>query len=244
VAASEERAGAGPSGARPRRPTAPPIRAVVFDLDDTLFDAFGQCVGPAQREAAAAMRAAGLRAPLEAVVALREAFAGRALDVDAAVADAFPCADPTRVAAAGRRAYFERDPGAITPFPFAADVLAEVRARARCVLLTAGSAPTQRAKVERLGLARSFDETLFVDPDRDQVSVATCKQTALAALIAAQGLVPDEVLVVGDRPAGEIAAALALGCRALRIKGGECAREATPAGATEVQDVRGVLLHL
>jgi FMN phosphatase YigB (HAD superfamily) len=39
----------------------PAPRAVVFDLDDTLFDAFGQCVRPAQREAAAAMRAAGLR---------------------------------------------------------------------------------------------------------------------------------------------------------------------------------------
>jgi putative hydrolase of the HAD superfamily len=213
----------------------------VFDLDDTLFDAFGQCVRPAQREAAAAMRAAGLDAPLETVVALRESLAGRALDLDAAVAEAFPCPDPARVAAAGRRAFFERDPGRLTPHPFAAAALAEVRRRARCVLLTAGSPPTQRTKVARLGLTEAFDEALFVDATGHGGDVGRAKRTALAAWIGRHGLAPETVLVVGDRPSGEIAAALALGCRALRIRRGECAREATPPGALEAEDVRAVL---
>jgi FMN phosphatase YigB (HAD superfamily) len=226
------------------RGRARPTRAVVFDLDDTLFDAFGQCVRPAQREAAAAMRAAGLDAPLDAIVALRESLAGRAVDVDALVAEGFPCADRVRVAAAGRRAYFERDPGRITAHPFAADVLAKVRARARCVLLTAGAPEAQRTKVARLGLAEAFDEALFVDVAGLGGDVAAAKKRALADWIGARGLAPASVLVVGDRPSGEIAAALALGCRALRITEGECAREPTPAGAAEARDVRAVLAML
>jgi len=219
----------------PERPVASP-KAVVFDLDDTLFDAFAQCVTPAQREAAVAMKAAGLKAPLEAIVVLREALSGAALDVDEAVAAAFPCADAKRVVEAGRRAFFERDPGAITPFPFAREVLEEVKRHARTVLLTSGSKATQRAKVERLGLLDLFDPLLFVDPTRGE-----SKQAALAGWLVAAKLEPAQVLVVGDRPDGEIEAARRLGCRALRIRGGEWARAATPPGAEEAPDVRDVL---
>jgi hypothetical protein len=49
------------------------------------------------------------------------------------------------------------------------------------------------------------------------------------------------VLVVGDRPGGEIRAALDLGCKALRIRGGEFAAVPTPAGVPEADDVRAVL---
>lgn len=210
-------------------------RAVVFDLDDTLFDAFRQCVAPAQREAAAAMRAAGLRAPLEAIVALREAWAGGALDVDEAVADAFACADRARVVAAGRAAFLERDPGSVCVHPFVPEVLADVRARARSVLLTAGAAPTQRTKVARLGLERAFHEVIVVEPHR-----GGSKAAALAAWLEGSGLAPAEVLVVGDRPDAEIAAALALGCRALRIRAGEWSRRPTPPGVPEAEDVRAV----
>ncbi len=214
-------------------------RAIVFDLDDTLFDAFGQCVRPAQREAAAAMRSAGLRAPLETVVALREAYAGRRVDVDRLVAEAFPCADLERVVEAGRRAFFERDPGALTPFPFTRPVLEALRMRATTVLLTAGSLATQRRKVERLGLAPLFDTLIFVDP-----AAGEDKHSALAGWLTASGWTPVEVLVVGDRPDAEIAAALALGCAALRIRGGEWARQPTPEGVREAPDVRAVLRFL
>ena len=218
--------------------------AVVFDLDDTLFDTLGQCVRPAQREAAAAMCAAGLRAPLEAVLALREAFQGQPVDVDRLVAQTLldgrvPAGTVERVAAAGRRAFFARDPGPLVPHAFTAEVLAQVRRRARSVLLTAGWPATQRLKLERLGLERAFDEALFVDS-----LAGEDKRTALAAWLAASGLLPGQVLVVGDRPQGEIAAALALGCRALRIRAGEFAAQPTPTGVREAPDVRAVLTLL
>lgn len=213
-----------------------PLAAVVFDLDDTLYDAFAQCVQPAQREAAEAMRRAGLRAPLEAIVALREALSGAPLDLDEEVARSFPCSDPRAVARAGREAFLVRDPGPLRPHPFAREVLEAVRARARCVLLTAGHPPTQQAKLERLGLCDLLDPHLWVDPARGQD-----KAGVLAQWLAAQGLPAAQVLVVGDRPAAEIAAALRLGCPALRIRAGECARQPTPAGVPEAPDIRAVL---
>lgn len=223
---------------RPRHPGRPGLAplAVVFDLDDTLMDTLGQCVRAAQREAAAAMRAAGLTAPLESILALREAFQGQAVDLDRLVAETLGARDVERVAAAGRRAFFERDPGALVAHPFVPEVLAAVRARARCVLLTAGAPATQRTKLERLGLTDAFDEALFVDS-----LAGEDKHRALGAWIGRAGLPPSRVLVVGDRPQGEIAAALHLGCPALRIRAGEFAEQPTPPGVPEARDVRAVL---
>lgn len=213
-----------------------PLAAVVFDLDDTLYDAFTQCVRPAQREAAEAMRRAGLRAPLEAIVALREALAGAPLDLDAEVARNFPCADPVAVARAGREAFLVRDPGPLQPHAFAREVLAAVRVRAQAVLLSAGHPATQRLKLERLRLGDLLDPHLWADP-----AAGHTKAGVLAQWMGEAGLAPAQVLVVGDRPAAEIAAARQLGCPALRIRAGECAGQPTPAGVAEAPDIRAVL---
>ena len=133
-------------------------------------------------------------------------------------------------------AFFERDPGAITLFPFTRPLLEALRPHVHSVLLTAGSLATQRRKVERLGLAPLFGTLIFVDP-----AAGEDKQRALAGWLGATGFAPAEVLVVGDRPDAEISAARALGCAALRIRGGEWARQPTPEGVPEAPDVRAVL---
>jgi hypothetical protein len=114
------------------------IRVVVFDLDDTLYDCLTQCVGPAHREAAKAMVEAGARATVDEVLDARLALAGLERDVDSAVAATFRSVQPVRVAEAGRRAFYDRDPGALVPFPFVLEVLRRVRTAARAVLLSSG----------------------------------------------------------------------------------------------------------
>ena len=60
-----------------------PVRVVVFDLDDTLYDCLGQCVGAAHREAARAMVDAGAHATVEEVLETRLALAAlHPLDLD------------------------------------------------------------------------------------------------------------------------------------------------------------------
>jgi FMN phosphatase YigB (HAD superfamily) len=212
-------------------------RAVVFDLDDTLFDCLAQCVGPAHREAARAMVEAGARASVEEVLEARLALSGlRGLDVDDAVAASFRSQNPVRVADAGRRAFYDRDPGPLVPFPFARDVLARVRERARAVLLSTGHPATQRRKLAALGLADAFDEVLL-----DDVFERPSKEEMLEGFLGRTGLEPGEVLVVGDRVDSEIAAARRLGLRALRVRGGEFGAIPTPPGVPEADDVRGVL---
>jgi putative hydrolase of the HAD superfamily len=227
------RTGAPPEAAEP------PPKAVVFDLDDTLFDCLGQCVGAAHREAARAMVEAGARATVEEVLEARLALAGMpGTDLDDAVAATFRSVQPVKVAEAGRRAFLERDPGALVPFPFAHDLLRRVRAHARTVLLSVGHPATQRKKLRALGLEGAFDEVMIED-----ASVPHAKEHLLETWRAKSGLAPRDVLVVGDRPDGEIAAALRLGMRALRVRGGEFAARATPDGVPEAADARGVLAY-
>lgn len=218
----------------------PPVKAVVFDLDDTLYDCLGQCVAAAHREAARAMVDAGAKATVEEVLEARLALSGMpGTDLDDAVAASFRSVSPVKVAEAGRKAFYERDPGPLAPFPFAADVIRSARERARAVLMTTGHPETQRRKIVALGLSEAFDEIVY-----DDVGTRGGKEEALRRWLKGSGLAPEEVLVVGDRADSEVAAALRLGMRALRVKGGEFAARPTPAGAMEADDVRAVLALL
>jgi FMN phosphatase YigB (HAD superfamily) len=213
------------------------VRAVVFDLDDTLYDCLGQCVGPAHREAAKAMVEAGAHATVEEVLEARLALAPlHAFDLDDAVAASFRSAHPVRVAEAGKRAFHERDPGPLAPFPFAAEVVRRVRERCAAVLLTSGHPATQRRKIEALGFVEAFDDVVL-DPSVGRPG----KEEALRRWLEASGLPAAAVLVVGDRVDGEIAAAVRLGMKALRVRGGEFAGRPTPEGVPEAADVRAVL---
>lgn len=217
---------------------APTLRAVVVDLDDTLYDCLTQCVGPAHREAARAMVEAGARATIDEVLDARLSLAGVEPDLDDAVAACFRAVNPARVAEAGRRAFYDRDPGALVPFPFTAEVLRRLRAAARLVLLSTGHPATQEKKLRALGLADAFDEVLL-----DDVFTRRGKEELLRAWLARSGLAPAEVLVVGDRPDAELAAATRLGMQALRVRGGEFAARPTPPGVPEVADLRAVLAY-
>ncbi len=214
-----------------------PPRALVFDLDDTLYDCLRQCVGPAHREAARAMVEAGAKATVEEVLDARLSLSGvHVVDLDDAVAATFRSVNPVKVAEAGRRAFYERDPGHLEPFPFVPEVLRRARAAARLVLLSMGHPETQRKKIAALHLADAFDEVLV-----DDVFGHPSKEEVLRRWLASSGLEPGAVLVVGDRVDSEIAAALHLEMRALRIRGGEFASAVTPPGVPEADDVRAVL---
>lgn len=195
----------------------PRIDAVVFDLDDTLFDTTGQLMEPAHREAAQAMLDAGLAAPLEAVVALRLELGRTHVgeDTNVLVARAYGHEADSPIVAAGSSTYFKRRIDSLEPFPGTEPLLASLHGRFRLLMLTTGDPGTQRKKVELLQLGRWFEDMVFVPLDQAD------KYGALRSLLRYHRLEPSRVVVVGDRLDREIQAGRRLGTWTIRMARGE-----------------------
>ncbi len=201
------------------------IQAVVLDLDDTLFDTSGTLIGPANREAAAAMIGAGLPGTIESVaqrrMALSRAHPGD--DPDELTVRSFGLDGRDDVAAAGREAFYSRTVRSIEPFPETLGVLEALTAAVDLCLLTTGAPPTQQRKVELLGIEDFFAEIVLVDIATEN------KLAALAALQARRGWQAAGVVVVGDRIDREIEAGRRLGMWTVRMAHGE-GRHMAPTG--------------
>src|SRR5512146_1372736 len=99
---------------------APLITVAIFDLDDTLYDCFGQRVQAAHRHAAEAMVRAGVPASAEEVFAARlRAFRHdpQVEVIDAAVCRQFGVQNAEAVGRAARAAFFSAPVGELTLFP-------------------------------------------------------------------------------------------------------------------------------
>ena len=193
------------------------IDAVVFDLDDTLFDTTGQLMEPAHREAAEAMIAAGLDAPLEPLLALRLEL-GRSRvgeDTNVLAAQAYGHGPDSPVVEAGRSTYFKRRIDSLEAFPGTEPLLGSLHERCRLLLMTTGDPGTQRTKVQLLGIARWFADMVFVPLDEGD------KHAALRSLLRFHSLDPARVVVVGDRLDREIEAGRRLGTWTVRMTRGE-----------------------
>ena len=185
-----------------------PLRAVVFDLDDTLYDCTGTLVEASRRNAAEVLVKAGLPMGVDEAVALQRDLAdkqgphflvfdeiARRHALDAEAVDA------------AYRAYNSDEVADIEPFPGVRQTLAALRDQGvLCFLLTSGTHRRQSAKVRKLGLADAFDEVVINDVDRGAL-MSEC----LRYLLDKHGLRPDEVLVVGDRPQEEVRTGKELG---------------------------------
>ena len=204
----------------------PLITAVIFDLDDTLYDCFGQRVLAAHRHAAEAMASAGLPASAEDIFRVRmQAFEEdpQLKYIDERVCGHFrvPAAEREKLVRAARHAFFTLPVDKLTLFPGTLPVLRGLKARGvRIFVVSFGDPETQRAKVAALGLDRepSIDRVFYAD-----VGQIMTKETVFRSILRNAERDPQRVLVVGDRPSNEIRAGKALGMRTVRARGGEFA---------------------
>ena len=74
-------------------------------------------------------------------------------------------------------------------------------------LVTTGYPKLQYSKIKQLGIENDFKEIIIVDPDKSSQT----KKDVFAAIMDKYGYQPEELLIIGDDPASEIKAALALG---------------------------------
>jgi len=211
------------------------FKAVVFDLDDTLYDCSGSLIAASRWRAATALVAGGIPMSEEEAFELQNKLAdeygphflvfdeiGRRYDLgENVLAEAYKAYNAENIEAP------------IALFPDTVPVIQQLKDMGlKCFLLTVGQHTRQKAKIQRLGLDELFDDCLINDYDRGAV-MSEC----LRYLLHKNNLKPDEVLIVGDRPGEEIRHGNELGMATVQFLHGRFSL-AEPRDKFEIADYR------
>ncbi len=196
------------------------MRAVIFDLDDTLYPQSEWLAGAFEAVAEAAaihgVDRAQMRSALDAAL---ESGSDSGHVIDRALELA--AGDARVLVGELVRAFRGYLPGRLTPYPGVVEALETLAASVPLALVTDGDPPGQRGKLEGLGLARCFSVVVYSDDlgrHRRKPDPAGMIE-ALARL----GERAEHVVAVGDRPDKDVAAASAARIRAVRVRTGEYA---------------------
>ena len=194
------------------------LRALLFDIDDTLFSTT-QFARRARLNAVRAMVSAGLNAPEETVLreleeVLREFGSnfGRHYDkllmrLPGSTAGGH---NPALIVAAGVVAYHDTKFRELEPFEDVRPFLRAAReAGLRLGIVTHGLTPKQAEKLVRLGLCDLIDpDAVFIS---DQVGISKPNPKLFALAARRMGLEPSDCLMIGDNLTSDIAPARELG---------------------------------
>ena len=130
------------------------IKALIFDLDDTLYDCTGSLVEAARQRAAAAMVEAGLPMTVDEGVRLQGELTDRygpRYTVFNRIAEKYGLGE--EFVSAAMAAYNSDEVESIEPFPDVAPTLRRLRIQGYQVfLVTAGVHARQQKKIDRLGI--------------------------------------------------------------------------------------------
>ncbi len=229
------------------------LRAILFDIDDTLFPT-SEFARRARTNAVRAMIAAGLRLSEEEVQReLSEVIAEFSSNYDYHYdkllqrlrPEALAHRNQALVVAAGVAAYHDTKFREIAPYPDVKPLLADLReAGVRLGIVTHGWTVKQAEKLVRLGLVEFLDpNAIFIS---DQIGIAKPNPKLYRYALRDLGLEPHEVLYVGDSPSHDIEPPRSIGMRAAWVSRG-ARKTLTEAGVEadhEVRDfgeLRGVL---
>ncbi len=192
------------------------LRAVLFDVDDTLFSTTA-FAARARENAVDAMLAAGLSAPREEVLReLSEVISEFSSNYDhhfdkllMRVAPGLP-GNPALIVAAGVAAYHDTKFRDLEPFPDVVPLLRDlVSAGLTTGVVTHGWTVKQAEKLVRLGLVPHLDpRAVFIS---EQIGISKPNPKLYQAAVRALGLEPGEVMYVGDSPDHDIVPAAAIG---------------------------------
>lgn len=195
---------------------------LIFDLDDTLMDTWGQLVKVALTEACNAMIRAGLKTDIDTAVAFRSALYKEdpRCDFWKALVEKFGVnegIEASAVSEIGDHSFHHRNvKEEIRLFPGAREMLERLQNSYKVSLVTAGSYKTQTQKVSRLDIEILFTEIYCVDPSQGM--------TKLDAFRKILNLSSDDAgtyLVIGNRLDHEIRMGKSLGMDTCYMKHGE-----------------------
>ena len=218
------------------------VRALLIDLDDTLYDERSYVLSGFRAVAAEVARLlAGVDAERLFLGMVAELDAhGRGKVFDRALESAGVAADRTVVDALVE-IYRDHRPD-IALWPGVAEALDSLARDYRLAVITDGLGRMQRRKVEALGLERRVELVLFCWEHEAPKPDPACYIEALRRL----GAQPEDAVVIGDNPEHDMAAARAIGARSIRVMTGRFARHgdagfAPDAVAARFTDVAAIL---
>ncbi len=188
------------------------LRAVLFDIDDTLYST-SDFARKARANAVRAMIRAGLDLPEQVVQheldeVLREFSSNYEHHYERLLQRLPPEAtrrvNPALIVAAGVAAYHDTKFRELAAFPDVVPLLSGLaRAGLRVGIITHGLTVKQAEKLVRLGIVPFLDpKAIFIS---DQIGISKPNPKLYAAALRELGLKPDEVMYVGDNPEHDVA---------------------------------------
>jgi len=211
------------------------LRAVFFDIDDTLYST-SEFAAAARRAAVEAMIEHGLRMSADdAFAELGEVIAEFGSNyphhydrlLRRLPESALPSGNPAIVVAAAIGAYHDMKYTSLVPFPEAPGTLESLATRTplKLGIVTEGLEIKQAEKLVRLHLLQWIArDAVFIS---DQIGISKPNTKLYLRACAAVGARPQETMYVGDHPVNDVAPAKAIGMVAVRHRreSGKHARE-------------------
>ena len=184
------------------------IRAIIFDLDDTIYDCSGTLVLRGRRQVAKTIARLINSSEEEAYhlqLEMEEKYGVKANIYEKIVSHYHL---PGTYAQELLEEFVHIDISDITVFPDVMDTMIQLKGRGYwVVLVTSGDKEIQRKKIDVLGLNnRYFDDIVITERNNDQSKKACFQET-----MKRYDLQPEEVICVGDKIDDELAASKSLG---------------------------------
>jgi putative hydrolase of the HAD superfamily len=215
--------------------TGPAPAGIVIDLDDTLYPQAAYFYG-ASRAVGRAGAAQGLDPIRLARLVRRQLIAGsdRGGTIDRALAAyGLPADRAAELVPALVTAFTTYHPRRLPLYPGAADALAALAAHYPVACLTDGNPVIQRAKLAATGLSKAFI-TIVITDELGGRAARKPHPGGLRHAAETLGIDPAQLVMIGDRPGKDVAVAVALGARSIRVRTGEYAESPDEPAATVV----------
>ncbi len=177
------------------------IKAVIFDLDDTLYDCTGSLIDASRRRAARAMVEAGLPCTEEEVYQLQKELTdkyGPYHLVFNEIVNKYHA--DNKLVTIAYKAYNSSEVSEIKLFPYVVTTLKELKDKGcKLFLLTVGVHERQERKINILGLKPYFDEIVINDQE-----IGLLVEDCVKDLLKRHNIIPGEAVMVGDKARDEL----------------------------------------
>lgn len=195
------------------------IRAIAFDLDDTLLDTSGLLIPNAAAKACLAMMAVGTSCTLEECLKLRQELSRifSHPEIFGIIADTYEGAERELALQSAIQEFYRPEvPESLPLMPHGTELLTSVFGKYPLYLVTMGIKEAQQKKIQALGIAHFFKKIYILDAFRGER-----KEQAFKEILEREKIEPQQLLSVGNRLSAEIRDAKKLGCQTCYFAYGE-----------------------